>query len=301
MAVPVRRVLLRPLRGILTQIPGSGVASSGCRQLSVGLRVPVVQKPNEAVLESPSPWRLLGAVFVQRLAVLSRDRSPIEKDFAELLKQTELERSLLADHELRLLEDAERVSRKQEEDYDSDEDSGQDIVTAQDLEDTWDQKLRQFKPAQRVTGSIQKQLLNSEADKKADRTCLERCLADSLVLLVKEKIGSEDVWLLPQVQWENGETLRETAERALTTLTGNSIKATFLGNAPCGVYKYKFPKDIRTESCVGAKVFFFKALLGSGDLAPNKKGSHVWVSKTELQDYLKPQYLEQVGRFMVDL
>lgn len=228
---------------------------------------------------------------MQRLAVISRDRSPIEKDFAELLKQTELERSLLADHELRLLEDAERVSRKQEEDYDSDEDSGQDIVTAQDLEDTWDQKLRQFKPAQRLT----------EADKKADRTCLERCLADSLVLLVKEKIGSEDVWLLPQVQWENGETLRETAERALTTLTGNSIKATFLGNAPCGVYKYKFPKDVRTESCVGAKVFFFKALLGSGDIAPNKKGGHVWVSKSELQDYLKPQYLEQVGRFMVDL
>lgn len=228
---------------------------------------------------------------MQRLAVISRDRSPIEKDFAELLKQTELERSLLADHELRLLEDAERVSRKQEEDYDSDEDSGQDIVTAQDLEDTWDQKLRQFKPAQRLT----------EADKKADRTCLERCLEDSLVLLVKEKIGSEDVWLLPQVQWENGETLRETAERALTTLTGNSIKATFLGNAPCGVYKYKFPKDVRTESCVGAKVFFFKALLGSGDIAPNKKGGHVWVSKSELQDYLKPQYLEQVGRFMVDL
>lgn len=291
MAAPVRRVLLRPLWGILTQIPGSGVASGGCRQFSVGLRVPAVQKPNEAVLESPSPWRLLGAVFVQRLAVISRDRSPIEKDFAELLKQTELERSLLADHELRLLEDAERVSRKQEEDYDSDEDSGQDIVTAQDLEDTWDQKLRQFKPAQRLT----------EADKKADRTCLERCLADSLVLLVKEKIGSEDVWLLPQVQWENGETLRETAERALTTLTGNSIKATFLGNAPCGVYKYKFPKDVRTESCVGAKVFFFKALLGSGDIAPNKKGGHVWVSKSELQDYLKPQYLEQVGRFMVDL
>ncbi|XP_041073932.1 39S ribosomal protein L46, mitochondrial-like isoform X2 [Polyodon spathula] len=291
MAVPVSGVLLRPLRGIVTQIPGSGAASSGCRQLSVGLRVPAIQKPEEAVLESRSPWRLLGAVFVQRPAVISRDRSPIEMDFAELLQQTELERSLLADHELRLLEDAERVSRKQEEDYDSDEDSGQDIVTAQDLEDTWDQKLRQFKPAPRVT----------ETDKKADRTCLERCLADSLVLLVKEKIGSGDVWLLPQVQWDNGETLRETAERALTSLTGNSIKATFLGNAPCGVYKYKFPKDVRTESCVGAKVFFFRALLDSGDLAPNKKGGHVWVSKTELQDYLNPRYLEQVSRFMVDL
>ncbi|CAK6443862.1 unnamed protein product [Pipistrellus nathusii] len=79
------------------------------------------------------------------------------------------------------------------------------------------------------------------------------------------------------------------------------MKAKFLGNAPCGPYKFKFPQTVRTESSLGAKVFF-KALLLTGDFSQaEKKGRRMWVSEEELGDYLQPKYLAQVRRFLLDL
>lgn len=239
-----------------------------------------------------SPWTLHGAVCLQRLPVISQDRNPMEEEFSELMQQMELERSLLSDHELRLMEDAARMSRKQEEDYDSDEEEDygdKEIVTAQDLEDAWEQKLKQFHPAQRSNGD------------KLDVSSPERCLADSLILLIKQDVGSKKVWLLPQIQWKAGETLRQTAERALSNLPGADLKATFLGHAPCGFYKYKFPKDIQKEGSIGAKVFFFKAVMCSPKHLALEKNSFAWVKKDELQNFLMPGYLKQVNRFIMSL
>uniref|UniRef100_A0A672KJI1 39S ribosomal protein L46, mitochondrial n=1 Tax=Sinocyclocheilus grahami TaxID=75366 RepID=A0A672KJI1_SINGR len=208
---------------------------------------------------------------------VSQDGSPIEEEFMELMHLMELERSLLSDHELRLLEDAALMSRKQEEGYDSDEEDYRDneIVTAQDLEDIWEQKPKQFQPAPRSQG---KHYFGSD-----------RVFSDSLILLAKKDVGSQKLWLLPQIQWQTGETLRQTAERALASLPGADKKATFLGNV------------IQKEGSVGAKVFFFKAVLSSHKHLPLEKNSFAWVKKEELQDFLKPEYLKQVRRFIMAL
>ncbi|KAM8780894.1 large ribosomal subunit protein mL46 isoform 2-T2 [Rhynchonycteris naso] len=203
----------------------------------------------------------------------------------------EIERSLYSDHELRALDEAQRLAKKKADPY-HEEDNERDILLVQDLEDMWEQKFLQFKPGARIT----------DADKKNDRTSLNRKLDRNLVLLVREKLGDQDVWMLPQTEWQPGETLRRTAERTLATLSENNMEAKFLGNAPCGHYKFKFPQAVRTESSLGAKVFFFKALLLTGDFSQaGKKDQHVWVSKEELGDYLKPKYLAQVRRFLLDL
>ncbi|KAM6202933.1 large ribosomal subunit protein mL46 [Rhynchocyon petersi] len=237
-----------------------------------------------------SSWRLLGALCLQRPPIVSKPLTPLQEDMEALLKQIETERSLYSDHELRALEETRRLEKKKADLYDEDDD--REILLVQDLEDMWEQAFLQFKPGARIT----------EADKKNDRTSLQRMLDRNLVLLVREKLGDEDVWLLPQTEWQPGETLRGTAERALAALPENNIEAKFLGNAPCGHYKFKFPQAMRTESNLGAKVFFFKALLQTGDFSPpGKKGQHVWVSKEELSDYLKPKYLAQVRKFLLDL
>ncbi|XP_069622337.1 large ribosomal subunit protein mL46 [Ranitomeya imitator] len=278
MAAPVRRLLTGAL---WCRAPGFRASVAGCRGLA------------SAPGSTGSPWRLHGAVCLKRPAVVSQSKTPLQREVEELLKQIDLEKSFHSDHELQLMKDAERLRRKQSDTYDSDdEEEEQDIVMAQDMEDTWEQKWKQMKLAPRVT----------EADEQNDRSSLHRKLENPLVLLVKEKIGNEEVWMFPQVEWMAGETMRQTAERALSNVSENSIEAHFLGNAPCGFYKYKFPKALRNEDKMGAKVFFFKALLKNKSAPTNKKkGDYVWVSKDELKDYLKPAYLSEVYKFVIEV
>ncbi|XP_074863079.1 large ribosomal subunit protein mL46 [Carettochelys insculpta] len=235
-------------------------------------------------------WRLLGALCLQRPPRITQALSPAQEEMARLMHQIEVEHSHFSDHEIQHLAEEEQLQKMKDNIHDDETEFEQTIMLTQDLEDIWEQKLQQFKPGPRLT----------DADKSNDRTSLNRKLDRNLMLLVKEKVGSQELWLLPQADWQAGETLRSTAERALAALSGN-IQAKFLGNAPCGFYKYKFPKAFRTEGSVGAKIFFFKALLQNGDLLrTERRGDYVWVSKAELGDYLKPDYLRQVTRFLMD-
>ncbi|NXL96472.1 RM46 protein, partial [Tyrannus savana] len=238
------------------------------------------------------PWRLFGAMCLLRLPRITQPLEKEEEEMAALMGQIELEKSHYSDHEIRKLEEEERLKRRKESLYDDEDDAtGKTVIMAQDLEDKWEQKFLQFKAAPRIT----------DDDKKNIRTSLNRKLDSNLMLLVKQKIGNQELWLLPQVEWQPGETLRSTAERAMATFLGDHIQAKILGNAPYGIYKYKFPRAIRTEDNVGAKVFFFKAFLQSNDFTQTElKADYLWVTKNELGDYLKPEYLKKVNRFLLD-
>ncbi|XP_034535467.1 39S ribosomal protein L46, mitochondrial isoform X2 [Notolabrus celidotus] len=290
MAAPCSRMASRSVLQLRTLFIRTALGNMGLRPFSGTSACQATPKTRIVIERARSPWTLMAAVCLQRLPVISADCNPIEKDFREMMQQMEFEKSLLSEHELRLLEDAERLSRKQADDYDSDEEDGhrdQDIVLAQDLEDSWEQRMKKFQPVERIRADVDK-----------DLTSAERCLDDSLLLLAEQEVGGEKMWLLPQTQWQEGETLRQTAERALASLPA-AFKATFLGNAPCGVYKYKLPKAARTESTVGRKVFFFKAILSDGGPPAAPNASLLWAKKNELQRYLKPAYMMKVERFII--
>lgn len=279
MAAPVRRVVLG-VTGVWKRLERPWVSSLCSRSLTLAAL------PSRTKL----PWRLWGALCLQRPPLISKPLTPLQEEMAALLQQVETEKSLYSDHELRALDEAQQLAKKRAELHEEDDEPG--ILLVPDLEDMWEQAFLRFRPGARTT----------EADEKNDRTSLHRKLDRSLVLLVREKLGGQDVWMLPQAEWQPGETLRGTAERTLATLSGNSMEAKFLGNAPCGHYKFKFPQAVRTESNLGAKVFFFKALLLAGDFPRAvEEARHVWVSKEELGDYLSPCYLAQVRRFLLDL
>ncbi|XP_056268895.1 39S ribosomal protein L46, mitochondrial isoform X2 [Pseudoliparis swirei] len=292
MSAPCRRMASRSLLQFLSCFSRTAVGNAGLRPFSSTSVCRATFRTHNVVERAHSPWTLMAAVCLQRLPVISADCSPIEQQFREMMHQMEREKSLLSDHELQLLEDAERMSRRQADNYDSegeDDYRDQEIVLAQDLEDSWEQKMKSFQPSPRVT-----------ADADQDLTSSERCLADSLVLLAEQQVAGEPLWLLPQARWQEGETLRQTAERALASLPAG-LKATFLGNAPCGVYKYKLPQAARTESTVGIKVFFFKAVLSGGGPPAGPGGPLLWAKKDELRRYLKPAYMMKVDRVVLGL
>ncbi|NXG48877.1 RM46 protein, partial [Psilopogon haemacephalus] len=238
------------------------------------------------------PWKLFGAICLLRLPRVTQPLRREEEEVAALMEQIELEKSHYSDHEMRKLQEEEQLRRRKENIYDDDDEGpGKTVIMAQDLEEKWEQKFQQFEAAPRVT----------DADRNNTRTSLDRRLDSNLLLLVKQQIGNQKLWLLPQAEWQPGETLRSTAERAMATVLGDHIRAKVLGNAPHGIYKYKFPRAIRTEDNVGAKVFFFKAFLQSSDLSRAElKEDYLWVAKDELGGYLKSEYLKKVNGFLLD-
>ena len=167
----------------------------------------------------------------------------------ELVRQKELEGSMLSDHELKARSDRLREERKKAGEEVEEMEEG--VTAALDLEDMWKKEASTFTPASKTT----------EADAKGDVRSLDRKLDSSLRLLTKLQLGKDLHWDLPWTIRVPGETMREAAERSLEERCGSSVreKSTLLGNAPSSFYKYKYPKHwAEKQGAKGAKVFIYK-------------------------------------------
>ncbi|KAK6994369.1 39S ribosomal protein L46 mitochondrial-like isoform X1 [Biomphalaria glabrata] len=248
------------------------------KTLSMSSRLKLLQNSGTKKFESKQlstahPKNLIGAVCIERYPVITATKTKLEERFSNLLSQIELEKSHYSDHEVRLMREKKNVKSKTDE-----EETHAEAQTGLDLEDKWDAELKAFQPASRET----------EADRKKDRQSLERQLDSCLYLVMKQNINGKDHWILPQISWQEGENLRQTAERALASIGGN-IKATFLGNAPCGVAK--FEPD---------KIFFFKAWYRDGQVILNKDFAkdYLWLTRNELSQYCFPTYSKNIKKFI---
>lgn len=161
--------------------------------------------------------------------------------------------------------------------------------TALDLKDLWKTERSRFQPAPRIT----------EADEKNDTKSTNRKLDQPLTLILEQKLGNEKLHLLPQGKISTGETLYDAVQRIIKELCGDGIQTSIYGRAPCGFYKYKYPKEIRSET-VGAKVFFYRAVLKGGQV--DAKGANFeWLDKQELLTKVDKysNYKTSISKFII--
>lgn len=192
------------------------------------------------------------------------------------------------DHEIRkekdIIQQALIKAGKIEIELDSD---ARSLQTAQDFEDQNQEELLKFTFGPRET----------EADKSNNLKSLNRKLDDTLMLLCSYKLGNDEAFLFPQSQWNEGETLRQTAERIVHEKLGTELKVHFYGHAPCGFYKYKYKPTDKKEA-VGVKTFFYRAAYKSGE-ASEKILKIEWLNEEELKGKVRRSYYQSISQFLV--
>ncbi|XP_071508431.1 large ribosomal subunit protein mL46-like [Diadema antillarum] len=249
--------------------------------------------------KTDKPWRLISAVCLERFPVISQEMSEVEQSYLDMVKAVEFERSALSLHEIAVTADRKRMEKKQageqEADEDEEGDDGGGLMTALDVEDIATEELSKFQAASRITA----------ADEGDDRRSLNRRLTDKLVLLVKCRVGDDRTWMLPHGLREEGETMKEAAQRVLTNCSAasGSLQAHFMGNAPVGFFKQRFPRAVQEETgSAGLKVFFFKAQYMTGNFSTSEDETmiedFVWVTPSELEQYLGATYHASVKKFI---
>jgi len=228
--------------------------------------------------ESRLPWQLVSAVCLERVPTLTPPLSSFQKKMQDYYDQLDYENSLLSDHEVRHLQDLETAAQQREE--------GQQLEagvrTALDDEDAWNKEAAAFvAPTSRLS---QADAADGDGD-GGDVRSVERALDRPLHLIVRQEYPPNNrvTWELPQTTHRAGETMRETAERALKQCLGAELQIQFLGNAPWSFYKHYYSKPVQEKrGFTGEKVFVFKAFFQGGQLALDQCSDYKWLLREEL-------------------
>jgi large subunit ribosomal protein L46 len=177
----------------------------------------------------------------------------------------------------------------------------------------------------------------TESDEKNDTRSLERSLTRTLYLLVKTK-QNQDTWRFPSGALEGKESLKNAAQRVLTTSCGPNMNTFIVGNHPVGHYVENFsspqpsqkpsqdtttdktststsspPSQKSTDTASsspepsfvdGEKTFFMKARImrGQVDLSSAEMKDVVdyqWVGKDEIEALVGEDYWVRVRNMLV--
>lgn len=221
-------------------------------------------------------WDLIVGVCLERHPIITKPMNDIEKRYYEYLRMKQSEECLKCDFELQYEKAQANVPTE-------DENEMANMHYVKELQSTTLDELKKFKLASRVTDDTV--------------TSVKRRLDKNLLLLIEQKFGDDKYWVPPQSHREEGESLRETAERVLKEFCGPNLSATIYGNAPLGFYKYVYPKAIRENQRWGAKIFYYLAKYNSGEVSTPV--NYRWLDRQELQETLPVTMQKSISQFLV--
>ncbi|CAB9511315.1 39S ribosomal protein L46, mitochondrial [Seminavis robusta] len=216
-------------------------------------------------------WKLQVAVLLERLPVVLPDKPQWEGDYEVL--RTYLDQ-FGRDY-------PEWLFGKQDE-----------IMEIEDLTDEAfleNHLPRGFVPAPRET----------EADLNGDVRTLDRRLKTRVFLAVKDTAPSGDeVWQLPTVAVEDGETLLQTAKRAISDKVGDGLDVWYASNCPMAVDVQVFEGEEQGDGYFGTKTFFMPVQYDEGTLSQEDifVKDFAWLEKSELVDRMKEQHGEEPSK-----
>lgn len=113
---------------------------------------------------------------------------------------------------------------------------------------------------------------------------------DSFQMLLVHKPRKKDAWQLPQGGVEEGESVRDAAQRELQEEAG--ITPTIVGSTN-HVYQYDFPasyRRFRPDNVCGQKVEYFIGILDASEkvTVDNEEiDDFVWASRMQIATYIK--------------
>jgi len=307
MASPICSVL-RGCSSSLVVLRSGTVNKSNCLNSyknSTQNSIPILYKSystKAATKEAPTSTklRIVAAAIVERVPVVLPEIPEFEKEYLRFCEKRdalmEVEQASAAqkrvDEEMKLRAKKEKGSGKKKDAKSAEADKKK----KDDKEDeNEEQKAKELLDYPRIT----------DADKRNDRKSLYRALENRLYLIVKKKRDS-NAWSFPQggYEKEDGDHLRTTAERELKEECGALMNTFFIGNAPLGCYQYPIPRELQKNygQAEKTRVFFYKARYLRGPVRLNNAEvtDHLWVTKSELKDYLDPEYYTYMKEVLMD-
>ncbi|RLN93187.1 hypothetical protein BBJ28_00003001 [Nothophytophthora sp. Chile5] len=136
----------------------------------------------------------------------------------------------------------------------------------------------------------------TEDDANNNRKSLNRALKGRVFLLVKNE-AAKFPWFFPVGEKQAAEKMRDAALRLVSETVGDELVANPVGFAPIGYVKYLHEGDSEFD---GTKVFFYKSQVLDGDVQLNeqKASDYLWVTQSELAEYLDPEIADYVKKIV---